>query len=311
MRVAESFLKAKPGLMGLPLSILLLFLISPVGLWAADPGYVPGKVLVKLESGIIPTEMTTGLAQVDALLQVYGIRSIERAMNYRPLFSNAYDRWWVFRFLESAPVMEIAQKLQGMSGIVHAGISNIVSLAGIPPTDTYYGAQWNLDNTGQRGGAPDADIDAPEGWAYFGGNPPGSSGITIAVIDTGIARDHPEFSGRIHIINEPEQNFTDEYLNQDTYPLWNTVEDVCSIKHGTRVTGFIAANWDNGFQVAGLDAQCRILPLKVIKGEQCYGDSTWWAPAIYYAADNNVKIISMSLQCWGSTWSGLRKLPTR
>jgi len=32
------------------------------------------------------------------------------------------------------------------------------------PNDVYFGLQWGLHNTGQAGGTPDADIDAPEAW---------------------------------------------------------------------------------------------------------------------------------------------------
>src|SRR3972149_2386396 len=65
----------------------------------------------------------------------------------------------------------------------------------IPVTakDYYFDEQYSLHNTGQQfvcwlpifclyQGTPDADIDAPEGWAIS----KGSAGIRIAVLDTGV-----------------------------------------------------------------------------------------------------------------------------
>ena len=39
------------------------------------------------------------------------------------------------------------------------------------PTDTNFNKQWALHNTGQTGGNPDADIDAPEAWDIEKGKP--------------------------------------------------------------------------------------------------------------------------------------------
>jgi hypothetical protein len=55
------------------------------------------------------------------------------------------------------------------------------------PDDRWFDYQWNLNNTGQSGGTPGADIDAPAAWALTLGDP----ATIIAVIDTGADLDHP------------------------------------------------------------------------------------------------------------------------
>ncbi|WP_196811805.1 hypothetical protein, partial [Dolichospermum circinale] len=41
----------------------------------------------------------------------------------------------------------------------------------VTPNDPGFGQLWGLHNTGQTGGTPDADIDAPEAWDIQTGNP--------------------------------------------------------------------------------------------------------------------------------------------
>ena len=61
------------------------------------------------------------------------------------------------------------------------------------PNDPGFGSLWGLHNTGQTGGTPDADIDAPEAWDHWTGN--GST--IVAVIDTGVDYNHPDLAGNM------------------------------------------------------------------------------------------------------------------
>jgi hypothetical protein len=196
MKTVQNLKKKFSFILGLATGICFIIAL-PVAIASDEGEFVPGQVLVKFAPGIIPTGLTTGIPAVDAMLQSYGIQAIERALSYRPLYSDAYDRWWTCIFPENAPVEEIVQNLLPLSGIDHAQVSYILVPAAIP-NDTCFGDQWNLHNTGQRGGKEDADIDAPEGWDHFNGPPfygvPGSSSIIVSVIDTGISRSHPEFN---------------------------------------------------------------------------------------------------------------------
>ncbi|UOQ47792.1 S8 family peptidase [Gracilibacillus caseinilyticus] len=112
--------------------------------------------------------------------------------------------------------------------------------------------------------------------------------IVVAVIDTGIESDHPDFKDQII----GGRNFTSDY-NGDQ----NNFED--NNGHGTHVSGTIAASL-NGDGVVGVAPKAKILSLKALTGEGS-GEYDWIINAINYAVEwrgpNNVRarVISMSL----------------
>jgi subtilisin family serine protease/subtilisin-like proprotein convertase family protein len=56
------------------------------------------------------------------------------------------------------------------------------------PNDPLFGQEWNLQNTGQDGGTPGADVHATKAWDVT----QGSRKVVVAVIDTGIDYNHPD-----------------------------------------------------------------------------------------------------------------------
>ena len=87
------------------------------------------------------------------------------------------------------------------------------------------------------------------------------SGITVAVIDTGIDTDHPEFSGRIseYSYNATEDKIVKDYTAADGGYDWSLIEDEQG--HGTAVTGVIASAM-NGSGVVGIAPEVNIIVIK-------------------------------------------------
>ncbi|MCA8948114.1 MAG: S8 family serine peptidase [Planctomycetes bacterium] len=163
---------------------------------------------------------------------------------------------------------------------------------GLVPNDTFFGEQWHLRNTGQSGGTPGADVRATAAWDVTTGSP----GTVIAVLDTGIDSDHPDFLGRI-----APGGF--DFVNQDPDP-------EADHPHGSWVSGAMCANADNNFGVAGVDWQCMVLPVKVLNANNG-GTVMDLAQALNYCATlPQVQVVSMSLINYPGTQTLVNALQT-
>jgi subtilisin family serine protease len=168
------------------------------------------------------------------------------------------------------------------------------------PNDQHYGNQWGLKNNGTFSPGPavtGADIDMENAWSVT----TGSATTVVGTIDSGLKLDHPEVSGRLWInAGEIPANGTDDDANGyvDDINGWdfanvdnNPTDDQ---GHGTNVTGIIAATGNNTIGYAGVDWNCRLMTLKGIDANNS-GWYSWWADALYYAVDNGVDVINMSV----------------
>jgi serine protease len=141
--------------------------------------------------------------------------------------------------------------------------------------------QWNF--VGRFG------VDATEAWANVAADgAPGGAGVTVAVLDTGVAyanrgpfRRSPDF-GRYQFVKG--YNF----VNHTPFP--NDVNG-----HGTFVAGTIAEETDNGFGLTGLAFGVRIMPVEVLNNEG-EGYASTIAEGVYYAVKHGAKVINMSLE---------------
>ena len=143
-------------------------------------------------------------------------------------------------------------------------------LLGVALTDVpnLGGNLWGLDN-----------IDAPEVWNK-GENFDGVTGVgaIVAVIDTGVDLDHPEFQGRI-------TNGYD-FVDND-----NEADD--GNGHGTHVAGTIGGAND-GTGITGVAPNALIMPIRVL-GNNGYGYTSDIISGVYWSADNGADVINLSL----------------
>lgn len=106
----------------------------------------------------------------------------------------------------------------------------------------------------------------------------GSADVTIAIVDSGINPNHPEFAG--HLV--PGYDF----INNDDDP----TDDH---GHGTHVAGIAAAEL-NGIGTVGVCPQCSLMPVKVLNQRN---GGTWGSVSkgILFAVDNGADVINLSL----------------
>ena len=137
--------------------------------------------------------------------------------------------------------------------------------------DEYYAQQTYLDY-----------LNLSDTWATTKGQ-----GVTVAIIDTGIDTDHPEFEGRI---SEYSYNASEGKVVLD-YGL-DVIEDEQG--HGTKVAGVLAAGMD-GSGVTGIAPEAEILVIKCECDE--YGQFLRSSDLVFglaYAIERDVDVVNMS-----------------
>ena len=147
------------------------------------------------------------------------------------------------------------------------------------PNDTLFSFQWHMEL-----------IDAPRTCAIQTGD----RSVVVAVLDTGIAyedfgpfRKAPDFGTTVFVAGF-------DFINNDTHPNDDNF-------HGTHVASVIAEATNNGTGVAGLAFGTALMPVKVLDAEG-FGDTFSIAEGIDFAAANNdVKVINMSLGGGGTS----------
>jgi hypothetical protein len=142
------------------------------------------------------------------------------------------------------------------------------------PNDPSFGTQWDFHNTGQGGGAADADIDAPEAWDLGTGGADGDGdAIVVAIVDGGMELTHSNLAPRLWV-NAAEQAGTagvdddgDGYI--DDINGWDAYANDGSIpasSHGTHVAGTVGARGNDGSQVTGLNWNVKLMAVAASSG---------------------------------------------
>jgi subtilisin family serine protease len=156
------------------------------------------------------------------------------------------------------------------AALVPVDTGSSLAATGIQPNDGLWIELWGLRRMGM-----------PAAWELSTGD----GAVLVAVVDSGIDLDHPEFAHRII------QGY--DYVNRDTVP-----QD--DFGHGTHTAGIIAASGDNGLGVAGVAWHPRLLVSKALDS-QGVGPVSYVSEAVLDAAARGADIINLSLSLTGSS----------
>jgi subtilisin family serine protease len=202
-----------------------------------------------------------------------------------------------------------AAELNARDDVLYAEPNYRIHAAGTP-NDSRFGEQYGLHNTGQTvkgvAGTVDADIDAPEAWNVT----TGSANVVVAVMDTGVAYDHPDLAPNMWVnTKEIAGNGIDDDGNGyvDDRRGWDAIADdndpVDENGHGTHVAGTIGARGNNDTagggttDVAGVAWKVRLMPISVLD-EVGVGTIAGLLDGIDYATANGARIANLSLSTW-------------
>jgi serine protease len=196
----------------------------------------------------------------------------------------------LLRLRRGETVQAAIRRLRRLPGIAYVKPDYIAhSAGGFYPNDPgrlgrpqgWEKLQWNL--------LPITGVDAPDAWAHLlAVHRPGGRGVTVAVLDTGIAyrnwkqfRQSPDFRPTRFV--SPH-----DFVSKNAYPLDRN-------GHGTFVAGVIAEGTNNGVALTGLAYGASIMPVRILDGSGL-GDEVTIAKGIRYAVTHHAQIINLSLE---------------
>lgn len=217
-----------------------------------DNNYVPGQLIVMLK-------YKTDSKSLENTFPSIGLKAKQLLVDELNI--------WLYEFnSDAANDNVILNKVKMNSNVAAAQFNHYVTERSLFPNDPQFGQQWSLNNTGQNGGTPDADIDAPEAWGITtGGVTATGDTIVIAIIDGGFFLDHEDinfFKNKREIPGNGIDDDSDGYI--DNYDGWNAYYNNGTITgntHGSHVSGIAAARGNNGMGISGVNWGARILPV--------------------------------------------------
>ncbi len=197
--------------------------------------------------------------------------------------------------------MTVEEAIARLSDARYAGIVEfaepdyIVHHTGFP-NDPNFGNLWGMHQ------ASDRDIDAPEAWDVWTGDP----NFVVAVIDTSIRTNHPDLAANIWVnpgetagngIDDDGNGYIDDINGWDFYANDNnpsSTNNSWDYQHGTHTAGTVGAVGNNGVGVTGVNWRCKLMALQFLgPGGGSISDAI---AALNYARNKGVKVSNNS---WG------------
>ncbi len=245
-----------------------------------DRRYVEGDLLVKFRASAPGSERSRARADLGAA----------RLHHFR----SQAEHW---RLGPGVTTEEAVARLRQNPHVEYAEPDYILQAAAFPD-DPSYPLLWNLNNTGQTGGLPGADIGAEAAWSVSVGD----RSVLVGVIDSGIDTGHPDLAENIWTnpgeipgngVDDDGNGFIDDVHGWDFVNDDNDPSD--DFGHGTHVAGIIGAVGNNDLGLVGVAWNVSLVPLKFLNSFGS-GPTSAAVAAIDYAIDIGVDILNNS---WG------------
>ena len=183
------------------------------------------------------------------------------------------------------PAGETVERLTAkyqQSGLVEFAEPDYLVHAAAVPNDPKFqdGTLWALNNYGQSGGTPHADIDATNAWDVL----TSASNIVVAVLDSGIRSTHEDLASNMWANPNGGNGF-------DAFTGTNNPSD--GTGHGTLVAGVLGGVGNNGKGVTGVAWQVQMMDCRCLDNTGTGSDSSVMA-CMEFARTNGARIINAS-----------------
>lgn len=220
----------------------------------ANPGaFVENQILAMFRADAVPGEIEDAFAKKG--FAVSGMVNTSGTMRVWTIsFAGNIDERAAVEFARTLPQVQLAQ------------LNHYTARRVTTPNDPQFANMWGLDNTGQNGGTPDADVDAPEAWDITtGGLTVQGDTIVVAVVDGGFSLSHQDLNFWKNYADIPGNGMDDDnngYID-DTYG-WNAYNsngNISSDNHGTHVAGTVGAIGNNSLGVTGVNWGVKVMPV--------------------------------------------------
>ncbi|MBL7828539.1 MAG: S8 family serine peptidase, partial [Saprospiraceae bacterium] len=232
---------------------------------------VPGEWLVQLESGSKPLSLLEALkAHLNTTLeklpqQPAVTNSLLGRISIKPISTNLNT--WLISVPQ--PLEVSAEWVAAQKEVVLVQPNHYLTQRTNPtPNDPLFPSQWQYLNMGLNDGIPGADLDAMEAWSHTtGGLSAAGDTIVIAVIDGGVAYNHPDLSANLWKnwkekpgdgLDNDDNGFIDDFLGWNVFSQSDLIQGF-STTHGTPVCGIVGAQGNNNIGVTGVNWNIKIM----------------------------------------------------
>lgn len=178
---------------------------------------------------------------------------------------------------------EVAHRLARHPGVRMVVRDHAARLAYVP-NDPLWPDQWHMRT-----------VKADLAWDQSFGSP-----VTVAVIDTGVLRTHPDLAGQMwentgeiagNGVDDDGNGYVDDRYGWDFAYGDNDPEDTWG--HGTPCAGIVAAAQDNSIGVTGVAPRAKVMAVKACD-HNGYLYASYLVPAYLYATSMGARVFSMS-----------------
>lgn len=226
-----------------------------------DGGFASSQALMRPSS---ESESFQLKQKVDSVTGLY--RFSDAALQESILFSASSASASVTPAVRSKlQTWQAIEQLKQRDDILYAE-PNYIYQATAGVTEPAYPQQWNLPM-----------LELPAAWNLSTG-----TGVTVAVIDSGIAQNHLDLSGNL-LMADAYDFISDPASAGDNSGMDMDPNDEGVSFHGSHVAGIIAADGDNDIGISGVAYDAKVLPLRVI-GINDEATTFDIATAVLYAA---------------------------